>query len=151
MFDNVTIYKAFKVMDTVKNSPIDVCTFNAILNSSSGVNMSMNINYPNLYSSNREAILVEYRKFSSDVTALAVSMGLASTIESDPTILQNLEKVREEMTKIANDVFNQVLATLEDITVNPVPIMEVGANNNPYASGTAPFNDPTLNFTNGMR
>lgn len=132
MFDNMNITKAFKIHDNINGNDVEVCTFNAILNKDSGIHINMNINYPNLYDKNKDAILIGYRQFSSDVTALAVTMGLATTIETDPSLLDNLEKVRVELTKIATDTFNQVIQSLGDIQVNPVPTMDYGFNQSIY-------------------
>jgi len=129
MFDNMNILKAFKIKDNITGNEIEVCTFSAMLNKDSGISINMNITYPNLYQSNKDNILVDYRMFLSDVTALAVTMGLATTIETQPSILDDLEGIRIELTKIATETFNQVVASLGDIQVNPVPVMEVGVNN----------------------
>lgn len=134
MFDNMNITKAFMVVDNITNSNIEVCTFNAMLNKSSGININMNINYPNLYQNNKDNILVDYRQFSSDVTSLAVTMGLANEITTDPSILDNLENIRVELSNIATETFVQVIESLGDIRVNPVPVVDVGVNqfNNVY-------------------
>lgn len=126
MFDNMNIIKAFKIHDNINGNDVEVCTFNAMLNKDSGIHINMNINYPKLYSNNKDNILVAYRKFSSDVTALAVTMGLATTIETDPSILDNLEGIRTELTSLATDAFKQVIGSLGDIQVNPVPTMDYG-------------------------
>lgn len=135
MFDSMTTTKAYKVTDPIQNTTIEVCTFNATLNNLSGIHMFMNINYPNIYPKVKDDVLQEYRKFTSDITALAVTMGLATQIDTDPSILDNLESVKVELTKIATDTFNQVIESLGDIRVNPVPVQEIGYNPNPELSG----------------
>lgn len=132
MFDNMNITKAFKIHDNINGNDIEVCTFNAILNKDSGIHISMNINYPKLYSNNKDDILVAYRQFLSDATALAVTMDLATTIETDPSLLDNLEGIKTELTKIATETFNQVVKSLGDIQVNPVPTMDYSYNQNIY-------------------
>jgi len=119
------ITKDYVVVDNITQSKIPITTFNATLNKDSGIYMNMNITYPNLYNANKDAILIDYRKFVSDVTALAVTMGLATTIETTPSILDDIESIRQELTVIATETFNQVIASLGDIQVNPVPSIEV--------------------------
>lgn len=126
MFDNMQISKEYTITDNITNNKVPVAAFNATLNKDSGIYVNMNITYPNLYQSNKDNILIAYRDFTSEVTALAVTMGLATTITTAPSILDDLEGIRQELTIIASETFNQVIASLGDIQVNPVPIIDVG-------------------------
>ena len=128
MFDNMQIIKEYTIIDNINQSKVPVVAFNATLNKDSGIYVNMNIAYPSLYVLYKDDILVAYRQFNSDVTALAVTMGLATTITTDPSMLDDLEAIRTELTTIATDTFNQVIASLGDIQVNPVPIQDVGTN-----------------------
>jgi len=125
MFDNMQITKDYVVVDNITQSKIPITTFNATLNRNSGIYMNMNITYPNLYNIHKDDILIAYRDFNSDVTALAVTMELATTITTAPSLLDDLESIRQELTVIATETFNQVIASLGDIQVNPVPVMDV--------------------------
>lgn len=125
MFNNMQVSKDYTVTDNITQNKIPVATFNATLHKDSGIYMNMNITYPNLYDIHKDSILVDYRAFTSDVTALAVTMGLATIIETDPSILDDLESIRLELTEIATDTFNQVIASLGDVQVNPTPSMDV--------------------------
>ena len=127
MFDNIQITKAYTLHDNINDNSVEVCTFNATLNRQSGVTQYMNINYPNLYNKNTEEILLAYRKFNAEVSALAITMNLASEIEPMST-LNELGDVKELLLKHTTDVMNNVIKSLENIQVNPVPMMEVGAN-----------------------
>ena len=124
MFDNMNMIKAYKITDNIIGSDVEVATFNAILNKDSNINIYMNINYPNLYRKYKEEILDAYREFNAEVTTLAISMGLANTT-SDILKLNNVE-VRDEINEMVKDVMKQVIESLGDIRVNPVPTMEVG-------------------------
>lgn len=124
MFDNMQITKSYKVLDNINNINIDVCTFNATLNRESGINMNLNIAYPNLYQIKKDEILDSYRSFSAEVTALAVTMGLASRIDVENTVLDNLNDLKEELETLAKETFKQVIGSLGNITVNPVPSIE---------------------------
>lgn len=124
MFDNMQITKSYKVLDNINNINIDVCTFNATLNRESGINMNLNIAYPNLYQVKKDEILDSYRSFSAEVTALAVTMGLASKIDVENTVLDNLNDLKEELETLAKETFKQVIGSLGNITVNPVPSIE---------------------------
>lgn len=124
MFNNMQITKEYTIIDNITENKIPVVTFNATLNKDNGIYVDMNITYPNLYNTHKDNILVAYRQFNSDITALAVTMGLATTITTDPSILDDLEAIRTELTTIATDTFNQVIGSLGDITVNPAPSME---------------------------
>ena len=124
MFDNMQITKSYKVLDNINNINIDVCTFNATFNRASGINMNLNIAYPNLYQVKKDEILDSYRSFSAEVTALAVTMGLASKIDVENTVLDNLNDLKEELETLAKETFKQVIGSLGNITVNPVPSVE---------------------------
>ena len=124
MFDNMNIIKAYKITDNITGGDVEVATFNAVLNKDSNINVYMNINYPNLYRKYKEEILDAYREFNAEVTTLAISMGLANTT-SDLLKLNNVE-VRDEINEMVKDVMKQVIESLGDIRVNPVPTMEVG-------------------------
>ena len=127
MFDNIQITKAYTLHDNINDSSVEVCTFNATLNKQSGVTQYMNINYPNLYNRNTEEILLAYRKFNAEVSAIAITMNLATEVESVST-LNELEDVKDLLLKHTTEVMNGVIKSLENIQVNPVPMMEVGAN-----------------------
>lgn len=124
MFDNMNMIKAYKITDNITGGDVEVATFNAVLNKDSNINVYMNINYPNLYRKYKEEILDAYREFNAEVTTLAISMGLANTT-SDLLKLNNVE-VRDEINEMVKDVMKQVIESLGDIRVNPVPTMEVG-------------------------
>ena len=124
MFDNMNMIKAYKITDNITGGDVEVATFNAVLNKDSNINVYMNINYPNLYRKYKEEILDAYREFNAEVTTLAISMGLANAT-SDLLKLNNVE-VRDEINEMVKDVMKQVIESLGDIRVNPVPTMEVG-------------------------
>lgn len=124
MFDNMNMIKAYKITDNITGVDVEVATFNAVLNKDSNINVYMNINYPNLYGKYKEEILDAYREFNAEVTTLAISMGLANPT-SDLLKLNNVE-LRDEINEMVKDVMNQVIESLGDIRVNPVPTMEVG-------------------------
>ena len=124
MFDNMNMIKAYKLEDNITGGDVEVATFNAVLNKDSNINVYMNINYPNLYRKYKEEILDAYREFNAEVTTLAISMGLANPT-SDLLKLNNVE-LRDEINEMVKDVMNQVIESLGDIRVNPVPTMEVG-------------------------
>lgn len=129
MFDNLNITKAYKLQDNITGNDVEIATFNAVLTKGSNINIFMNINYPNLYEVHKDNILVAYREFNTEVSALACTMGLASSdtlVESSK--LKTFEPLKEEIKEIAIQVFNDVIESLGDIRVNPVPQMEVGYN-----------------------
>lgn len=129
MFDNLNIVKGYKLQDNITGNDVEIATFNAILIKGSNINIFMNINYPNLYEVHKDNILVAYREFNAEVSALACTMGLASSdslIESSK--LKTFEPLKEEIKEVAIQVFNEVIESLGDIRVNPVPQMEVGYN-----------------------
>ena len=125
MFDNMNIIKAYKITDNITGGDVEVATFNAVLNKDSNINIYMNINYPNLYGKYKEEILDAYREFNAEVTTLAISMGLANTT-NDISTLSALSDLSEDIKNMTMDIMNQVIESLGDIRVNPVPTMEVG-------------------------
>lgn len=125
MFDNMNIIKAYKITDNITGVDVEVATFNAVLNKDSNINIYMNINYPNLYGKYKEEILDAYREFNAEVTTLAISMGLANTT-NDISTLSVLSDLSEDIKNMTMDIMNQVIESLGDIRVNPVPTMEVG-------------------------
>lgn len=131
MFDNLNIVKGYKLQDNITGNDVEIATFNAILIKGSNINIFMNINYPNLYEVHKDNILVAYREFNAEVSALACTMGLASSdVNPENSTLKTLEPLKEELKNIAKEVFEQVIESLGDVRVNPVPQMEVGYN--PY-------------------
>ena len=129
MFDNLNIVKGYKLQDNITGNDVEIATFNAILIKGSNINIFMNINYPNLYEVHKGNILVAYREFNAEVSALACTMGLASSdtlVETSK--LKTFEPLKEEIKEIAIQVFNDVIESLGDVRVNPVPQMEVGYN-----------------------
>lgn len=125
MFDNMNMIKAYKITDNITGGDVEVATFNAVLNKNSNINVYMNINYPNLYVKYKEEILDAYREFNAEVTTLAISMGLANTTNEVST-LSTLSDLSEDIKNMTMDIMNQVIESLGDIRVNPVPTMEVG-------------------------
>lgn len=131
MFDNLNVTKAYKLQDTITGNDIEVATFNAHMTKGSNINVFMNINYPRLYETNKDEILEAYRDFNAEISSLAYTMELASS-EAIATYskLKSLEPLREELKTISKDIFMQIIESLGDIKVNPVPQIEVGYN--PY-------------------
>ena len=129
MFDNLNITKAYKLTDNITGNEVEIATFNAILIKGSNINIFMNINYPNLYEVHKNNILVAYREFNAEVSPLACTMGLASSDTLvEATKLKTLEPLKEEVKEIIVQVFNDVIESLGDIKVNPVPQMDIGYN-----------------------
>lgn len=127
MFDSLNITKGYKIIDNITGYDVEIATFNAVMHKDSNINIYMNINYPNLYNIHKDNILVAYREFNAEVSALACTMGLADSEGlTTASTLKNLEPVREEIKEMAIQVFNDVIASLGDIRVNAVPTMEVG-------------------------
>lgn len=124
MFDSLNVTKAYKLTDNILGNEIEVVTFNAMLVKDSNINIFMNINYPNLYKTNKDEILIAYREFNAEITALACTMGLATQIDT-PNLLSDLKPIQEEFKEMATKIFSNVITSLGDIQVNPVPIMEV--------------------------
>lgn len=125
MFDNMNMIKAYKITDNITGGDVEVATFNAVLNKDSNINVYMNINYPNLYGKYKEEILDAYREFNAEVTTLAISMGLANTTNGIST-LSALSDLSGDIKNMTMDIMNQVIESLGNIRVNPVPTMEVG-------------------------
>ena len=129
MFDNLNITKGYKLQDNITGNEVEIATFNAILIKGSNINIFMNINYPNLYEVHKDNILVAYREFNAEVSALACTMGLASSdtlVETSK--LKTFEPLKEEIKEVAIQVFNDVIESLGDIRVNPVPQIDMGYN-----------------------
>lgn len=124
MFDNLNIIKAYKLQDNITQNEIEVATFNAVLTKGSNINIFMNINYPNLYEIHKDNILIAYRDFNAEVSSLACTMGLATKI-NQTSVIDSLEPIREEFKEMATKVFSDVINSLSNIQVNPVPIMDV--------------------------
>ena len=125
MFDNVNLSKSYSLKDLYDNS-IEVCTFNANLSRVSGISVNMIINRVELYEKHKDEILTSYREFNADLSAIAVTMGLAESVVAKTSTLNELNDVREEVKTMALDVFNQVIESLGDIVVNPVPMYDQG-------------------------
>lgn len=123
MFDNLTITKAYKLTDNITGNDVEIATFNARLHKGSNINVYMNINYPNLYTQHKDAILAAYREFNADVASLACTMELS--LGDNESMLSELAPVQEEFKVKALDIFTQVIESLGDIRVNPVPTMEI--------------------------
>lgn len=121
MFDNLNISKAYKITDNLTGNNVEIAQFNAYLTRGSNITINMNVNYPNLYEIHREAILQAYREFNSNVTALAVSMGLAEEITESPTILQDTTKLMDAIKLITSEVLVSAMSTISNIDVNEVP------------------------------
>lgn len=127
MFDSLNITKGYKIIDNITGYDVEIATFNAVMHKDSNINIYMNINYPNLYNIHKDNILVAYREFNAEVSTLAFTMGLAESEGlATASTLKSLEPIKEEIKEIATQVFKDVIASLGDIRVNPVPTMEVG-------------------------
>lgn len=124
MFDNLNITKGYKLQDNITGNEVEIATFNAVLTKGSNINVFMNINYPNLYEVHKNNILIAYREFNAEVSALACTMGLAEEAHQASAI-RELEPLREEFKDMAVKVFSDVIASLENIQVNPVPVMDM--------------------------
>ena len=125
MFDNVNLSKSYSLKDLYDNS-IEVCTFNANLSRTSGISVNMVINRVELYEKHKDEILTSYREFNADLSAIAVTMGLAESVGAEPSVLRDLNDVREEVKTMALEVFTQVIESLGDVVVNPVPMYDQG-------------------------
>ena len=125
MFDNVNLTKAYTLEDLYGNS-VEVCTFNATLNRKSGISVNMVINRVELYEKHKSEILISYREFNADLSAIAVTMGLAESVVAKASALNELNDVREEVKTMALEVFTQVIESLGDVVVNPVPMYDQG-------------------------
>lgn len=125
MFDNVNLSKAYTLEDLYGNS-VEVCTFNATLSRMSGISVNMIINRVELYEKHKDEILISYREFNADLSAIAVTMGLAESVGAEKSALYELNDVREEIKTMALEVFTQVIESLGDVVVNPVPMYDQG-------------------------
>jgi hypothetical protein len=125
MFDNVNLTKAYTLEDLYGNS-VEVCTFNATLSRKSGISVNMIINRVELYEKHKDEILISYREFNADLSAIAVTMGLAESVGAEPSALHDWNDVREEVKTMALEVFTQVIESLGDVVVNPVPMYDQG-------------------------
>lgn len=127
MFDNMEIRKSFKIQDNITGHEIEIATFNAVLMKGGSYHQNMNIAYPVLYENNKEAILESYRQFNAEVSALAVTMGLADKVKGVST-LEELQPLHEEIKEMTTKIMTEVIQELGNIQVNPVPTMDVGYN-----------------------
>ena len=125
MFDNVNLSKSYTLDDLYGNS-VEVCTFNANLSRVSGISVNMIINRVELYEKHKDEILTSYREFNADLSAIAVTMGLTESVGAEPSVLRDLNDVREEVKTMALEVFTQVIESLGDVVVNPVPMYDQG-------------------------
>lgn len=125
MFDNVNLSKSYSLNDLYGNS-VEVCTFNATLSRMSGISVNMIINRVELYEKHKDEILISYREFNADLSAIAVTMGLAESVGAEKSALYELNDVREEIKTMALEVFTQVIESLGDVVVNPVPMYDQG-------------------------
>lgn len=125
MFDNVNLSKSYSLNDLYGNS-VEVCTFNATLSRMSGISVNMIINRVELYEKHKDEILISYREFNADLSAIAVTMGLAESVGAEKSALYELNDVREEVKTMALEVFTQVIESLGDVVVNPVPMYDQG-------------------------
>ena len=123
MFDNLNITKAYKLTDNITGNEVEIATFNAVLAKGSNIIIFMNINYPKLYAQHKDAILVAYKEFNAEVTSLACTMELA--LGDGVSMLSELAPIQEEFKAKVLDVFTQVIESLGDIRVNPVPVMDI--------------------------
>lgn len=129
MFDNLNIVKAYKITDNITGNDVEIATFNAVLIKDSNINVYMNINYPKLYNVHKDDILIAYREFNADVSVLACTMGLANSDEVVMSSeLKSLEPLKEELKITLKEIFDQLIESLGDIRVNPVPQIEIGYN-----------------------
>ena len=122
MFDNLTIAKAYKLTDNITGNEVEIATFNAVLHKGSNINVYMNINYPNLYTQHKDAILATYREFNAEVASLACTMELS--LGDNESMLSELAPIQEEFKAKALDIFTQIIESLGDIRVNPVPSID---------------------------
>ena len=123
MFDTLNITKAYKLEDNITGSHIDVATFNAVLHKGSNIHIYMNISYPNLYNAHKDAILDAYREFNAEVTSLACTMELSNEVAAGK--LSSLEEVNDGFKERALSIFEDVISSLGEIQVNPIPVMEI--------------------------
>lgn len=122
MFDSLNITKSYKITDNITGCDVEVATFNAILNKNSNISVFMNINYPNLYGTHKNDILTAYREFNAEVASLACTMELS--LNTEASVLKDLEPIQNEFKEKALKVFTQIIDSLGDVRVNPVPIID---------------------------
>ena len=89
MFDNVNLTKAYTLEDLYGNS-VEVCTFNATLSRMSGISVNMVIHRVELYEKHKDEILTSYREFNADLSAIAVTMGLAESVGAEKSALYKI-------------------------------------------------------------
>ena len=122
MFDSINLRKAYKLEDSITSNMVEVATFNATLTKNGSIDMGMNINYPHLYTTHKEEILIAYREFCGEATAMGATIGLSALKdELEPSKLKELEPITEEFKEMATKTFQEVIESLGNIVVNPVP------------------------------
>lgn len=126
MFDVINSTKSYKIKDTITGFDVEVATFNANLAKDSNINIYMVINYPELYNVHKEDILEEYRLFNAEVTTIAIQMGLANMNNELGNYSTNIELERH-IKSIVLEKLTEVIESIGDIRVNPVPVMDVAS------------------------
>ena len=126
MFDVINSTKSYKIKDTITGFDVEVATFNANLAKDSNINVYMVINYPELYNVHKEDILEEYRLFNAEVTTIAIQMGLANINNELGNYSTNIELERH-IKSIVLEKLTEVIESIGDIRVNPVPVMDVAS------------------------
>lgn len=126
MFDVINSTKSYKIKDTITGFDVEVATFNANLAKDSNINVYMVINYPELYNVHKEDILEEYRLFNAEVTTIAIQMGLANMNNELGNYSTNIELERH-IKSIVLEKLTEVIESIGDIRVNPVPVMDVAS------------------------
>lgn len=121
MFDNLNISKAYTITDNLTGNNVEIAQFNAYLTRGSNITINMNINYPNLYEIHRQSILQAYMEFNSNISALAISMGLAEEITGSPTLLHDTVKLMDAIKELTTEVLENVMSTATNVEVNEVP------------------------------
>ena len=127
MFDVLNTVKSYKIKDNITGFDVEIATFNANLIKDSNINVYMVINYPELYNTYKEDILSQYREFNAEVTNMAIQMGLASVDDGIQTLSRTNDNFNEEVKNIVLDKLTQVIESLGDIRVNPVPTLDIGS------------------------
>lgn len=121
MFDNIEIRKAYKLRDNIMGNDIEVCTFNAYIDKNSGLVQNMNIIYPLLYKQNKTEIQEVYKSFIAEAGTLAITMELADKINDDDLMEFNDESIKANLNTICKEVIDEIIASLNNITINEVP------------------------------
>lgn len=121
MFDNIEIRKAYKVRDNIMGNDIEVCTFNAYIDKNSGLVQNMNIIYPLLYKQNKTEIQEVYKSFIAEAGTLAITMELADKINDADLMEFNDESIKANLNTICKEVIDEIIASLNNITINEVP------------------------------